>query len=489
MINMWARGVGTGLIAVALGCSGAGDGAADIASQHGEIRNGTPILFPRSDSQVLVTNGGLQLGSGTLISQEWILTAGHVVDDRRTRVGNISVRLGNLSDTGAQVRNAVAVYHHPAHVVGRGSGPSGLVTDPSDVDVALVRVSPPFTGAFTRSISGVSNSALLNATLVCNGYGLTNESDPSSFGTLTFGSMTVVEVNANYARCVPGIGDTLIASGDSGGPCFDVAGGVVSVTSAGTGAPGTAAFIVPADAFRSWAQGIIANCRGQTPGSSSFCTASCPCVYGNGDCEDGQCSNGNVCDLDVGPAFGMTPATDVCAPSVCAGDTIGSNTYCAGGCPCGYGGGDCDSTSQCLDGFVCANDYGPMFKMSPATDVCVPAACDNRAVGSSSFCTPGCPCGHGGGDCDTAADCMPGLVCATDFGSAFNMSEGTDVCVPAACASGTLYSNTFCSDECPCGQGGGDCDDDGDCLPGLTCVDDIGEQFGAGATTDICMKP
>jgi len=85
---------------------------------------------------------------------------------------------------------------------------------------------------------------------------------------------------------------------------------------------------------------------------------------------------------------------------------------------------------------------------------------------------------------------MPGLVCAgTDYGPAFNMTSTTDVCIPAACAGRTLYSSTFCDDSCPCGIGGGDCDDDGDCMPGLVCVDNIGEQFGASAATDICMRP
>jgi hypothetical protein len=493
MIKSWMKGIGIGLVGVALGCTGAGSADTEITGRLGEIRGGFPIANPRADSQVLITVPGSGSGTGVLLSQEWVLTAAHVVDIRRMNIPGVTVKLGNASDTGAQVRNAVAVYHHPAHSLAVGSGPS----NPSQVDVALVRVSPPFSASITRSISSVSNSALLNTSPICNGYGLTVEGNFSTAGTLTFGSVFVAAVNTNFARVVPGVANNIHLPGDSGGPCFDAFGGVVGVMSTdGVAVPVTEGFIVPADAFRGWANGIVANCGGRNPGSSTFCSAECPCIYGNGDCEDGQCSTGNVCATDVGPGFGMSLTTDVCTTSFCAGDTLGSSTFCAPSsdntqtCPCGYGGGDCDSSSECLAGFTCATDYGPMFNMTPTTDVCVPTACANRSIGSSTFCSAACPCGYGGGDCDSDSECMPGLVCGgTDYGSAFNMTSATDVCVPAACAGRTPYASTFCSPDCPCGMGGGDCDSDIDCMPGLVCVDNIGEQFGASAATDICMRP
>jgi hypothetical protein len=52
-----------------------------------------------------------------------------------------------------------------------------------------------------------------------------------------------------------------------------------------------------------------------------------------------------------------------------------------------------------------------------------------------------------------------------------------------------LMSSTFCSAACPCGHGGGDCDDDGQCMPGLVCGTDNGPEFGGSATTDVCVRP
>lgn len=137
----------------------------------------------------------------------------------------------------------------------------------------------------------------------------------------------------------------------------------------------------------------------------------------------------------------------------------------------------------------CGTDFGRAFKMTPTTDVCVPAACASRVLGSAAFCSETCPCGHGGGDCDSDADCMPGLKCGeNNLGRAFGMTATTDVCLPEACATRTIYSATFCSTACPCGVGGGHCDDDSECMPGLKCGNRNGAQFGAAASVNVCVK-
>lgn len=45
----------------------------------------------------------------------------------------------------------------------------------------------------------------------------------------------------------------------------------------------------------------------------------------------------------------------------------------------------------------------------------------------------------------------------------------------------------FCSECGPCAAGEGDCDRDSECLAGLTCVDDVGAQFGFNANVDVCL--
>src|SRR6188508_3304272 len=75
MIKASVKVIGIGLLGGALACSVPEGGEPEIAERQGEIRNGTPIPFPRNDSQVFITNGSLGVGSGTLLSQEWVLTA------------------------------------------------------------------------------------------------------------------------------------------------------------------------------------------------------------------------------------------------------------------------------------------------------------------------------------------------------------------------------------------------------------------------------
>lgn len=472
-----------------VGCASETD-APNMESNQQEIRNGTPSLAPQLDTIVSITNGSLGFGSGSLVAGNWVLTAGHVVDHVKTVTSNITVRWGNSADPAAQTRKAVAVYLHPSHVLGHSSQPAF----PSDVDAALIRLETPFTNPITRTISSVSTNSLLNTSVSCLGYGKTVENDPNSIGTLTFGFFSITGVATNHVF-IPQNNDLIFGSqvplnGDSGGPCINLAQEVVGVISATDFSPSAFAYAAPAASFRSWAQGIMSNCNNQVPGSDSFCSAACPCTYGNADCDsDAECSTGNVCDTDVGAGFKRTPATDVCVSSACASGELGSSTYCSASCPCGHGGGDCDGSSQCQDGLTCATDIGPAFKMSPATDVCVPTACASRVLGSTTFCSAACPCGHGGGDCDGNSQCMPGLICVDNVGPGFGMGPDHDVCLPSACAAGTLGSSTYCSTTCPCGVGGGDCDSDNQCMPGLVCGTDNGPAFGFSSTTDVCVKP
>lgn len=101
-------------------------------------------------------------------------------------------------------------------------------------------------------------------------------------------------------------------------------------------------------------------------------------------------------------------------------------------------------------------------------------------------CHPGCQCNHGEGDCDTDADCLPGLVCLHDPGAAFGYEDDeVDVC-SNVCPTLGIGAWNYCSPQCPCDIGEGDCEDDIDCLPGLRCVSDIGPSFGFQREVDVC---
>lgn len=47
----------------------------------------------------------------------------------------------------------------------------------------------------------------------------------------------------------------------------------------------------------------------------------------------------------------------------------------------------------------------------------------------------------------------------------------------------------FCSADCPCDVGMGDCDSDAECRSGLVCAHDYGPLFGQPPPADVCMYP
>jgi hypothetical protein len=101
-------------------------------------------------------------------------------------------------------------------------------------------------------------------------------------------------------------------------------------------------------------------------------------------------------------------------------------------------------------------------------------------------CHPGCQCDHGEGDCDTDNDCLPGLVCLHDPGAAFGYEDDeVDVC-SNVCPTLGVGAWNYCSPGCPCDIGEGDCETDSDCRPGLRCVSDIGPAFGFQREVDVC---
>lgn len=491
--------------ATVIGCSAAEGSPDDWGAEAQEIRNGLPWA-PEIEGivQIEVTDvdGNLRSqGTGTLVAADWVLTAGHVVDalgeGRLPLLDFYNITYGNNSNPATQFRYPVAVYFHPGHDDGQPSSP----LDPTQVDAALIRLNSPFDDAVTRTIFAGTNEQIPDVAR-CFGYGFVAESGnvpTGSFGELTYGDLFVQNVFTNYGELIENfspLGSQVPLAGDSGGPCtglpltadyFSVY-GIMTANDALAPGPTHMAWMTPASAFRDWALDTMATCTA-APGSGSFATLECQGSYGAGDCdEDTDCGGDLRCASNYGPMFNMTRSTDVCVHPECTGRATGSGAFCDTDCRCGHGGGDCDSNSDCLASQVCDSNVGPAFKMTPSTDVCVNLGCETRTMGSSTYCSSGCPCGFGGGDCDSTADCQPGLVCGSNFGPAYGrLSASTDICMPSACASRTLGSGTFCSTSCPCGNGGGDCDSNAECFPGLTCHSNVGASFGYSADTDVCL--
>lgn len=155
---------------------------------------------------------------------------------------------------------------------------------------------------------------------------------------------------------------------------------------------------------------------------------------------------------------------------------------------------------------------------------CVLPLCGNGVVDVGEACdgTPGCPvtcvhpvfdparpdasfcrangyrCDHGEGDCDTDADCKPGLVCGQDTGDMFGLDWSWDVCVRSGAAdqrncptfTTATPSASFCNyPGCDCRVGQGDCDSNSDCVTGTYCGVDNGPAYGLPGGWEVCVAP
>lgn len=170
----------------------------------------------------------------------------------------------------------------------------------------------------------------------------------------------------------------------------------------------------------------IAACTGQ-PGGSSFCDESCPCDSEQGDCDsDAECVDDLRCFANVGAHFGFEAGVDLCLP-MCSPYGVGDWSYCSDDCLCEAGQGDCDSDTDCAIGYRCLHDTGAAYGLDPELDTCE-AMCSSVGLGTRTFCSPDCPCDVGEGDCDSSADCAPGLACVDNAGAQYGLSPDTDVC-------------------------------------------------------------
>jgi hypothetical protein len=242
--------------------------------------------------------------------------------------------------------------------------------------------------------------------------------------------------------------------------------------------------LVSADETASTAQEISTECHVGNNGDEGFCTTTCQCTAGQGDCNAStECLAGMKCIFNQGGNYGFPSGVDVCDCPLNADN--GASSFCSANCPCEEGQGDCDSAAECGAGMTCYTDAGASFGLEAEDDVC--ATClPASGNGTIDYCNAGCTCSEGEGDCDSATDCDTGLRCFLDVGADFGLDAETDVC--AACAPDSLNGRfDFCSASCPCDHGFGDCDSNAECAPGLNCVNDAGATFGLPADTDVCV--
>src|SRR6266542_2260146 len=217
----------------AAGCSSHGPHEELLGTSESPIIAGTPISDSTAENDGVVLIKAVQfeplfnpvlrkteIGSGSLLTNEWVLTAAHVVDQAASPA-DIEIRRGNAGDANAQVRRGIRTVIHPTW--NRAAiGPNGenLCTSGVGKDVALVKVAPPFTGGTLRDIS-FDTLATINSgkTTHVAGYG-ESICDAKNSGTLRTADMQTAQGTAPYFTVLPNVLGQITSEGDSGGPWY-----------------------------------------------------------------------------------------------------------------------------------------------------------------------------------------------------------------------------------------------------------------------------
>jgi len=149
--------------------------------------------------------------------------------------------------------------------------------------------------------------------------------------------------------------------------------------------------------------------------------------------------------------------------SKCAGGVLGNGSYCTSTCKCDLGEGDCDGPGECNNGLSC-NGNGLYFYGLPG-NACAPYYCKNHvkdgdetqvdcggscgsmcpnqclsvpANGQAGHCTSACPCADNQGDCAANPLACSSGFCKIDSGASFGFGATIDMCLPSHCNNGVL---------------------------------------------------
>lgn len=212
----------------------------EVGVAESAVANGTVVPNPENSTMVWISTPGISLCSGSLLTNDWILTASHC-NPMSVAANTISVTMGNAGSPNAQTRMAVFRVQHPS------------------LDFALIRVGQPFTvngstTGFKRGFYEGTTGSLTGKLLTGYGYSSGVCNGCNDFGTLR--SLNVIpngsydKYNYNYGSVNP---NQYIVAGDSGGGGF-------RTTAAGTFLAGVTKnggmFQLPEN-FRDWVTSYI----------------------------------------------------------------------------------------------------------------------------------------------------------------------------------------------------------------------------------------
>ncbi len=218
-------------------------------------------------------------------------------------------------------------------------------------------------------------------------------------------------------------------------------------------------------------------------------------------CGDGVCNDSEDCASCASDCGECTTRDPLCGSEAdaCHSDPLFDSDYCSSSCPCAWGEGDCDSDSQCQDGLECEYNIGADFGLDSGLDLCVkPGYPSNQPMCSGSSPTPTCNDGVQNGD-ETGVDCGGSCTACTVSPSCNDGVQNGDetgvdcggscvACAPTtSCGDGTCDANESCS---TCASDCGSCPIIGTCGDGTcgsnehcgTCASDCGACSGSAPT-------
>jgi len=185
----------------------------DVGSSSRPIISGTVIAAEESGFVKLTTSAGRC--SGTLLTNDWVITASHCFDPADyENPSSVVVAMGRGGradpDNIGVFRNAAEIISHP------------------QLDVTLVRTQSGFgmpdannllsRTKWERAIYNADTSTLSNVTVTCFGYG--RNTYQSSSGQLRTAMLRVTNASGTSFRVVPNGSGQILWRGDSGGSCM-----------------------------------------------------------------------------------------------------------------------------------------------------------------------------------------------------------------------------------------------------------------------------